>query len=188
MSAVSRRLAPMTSTQYYVAGSVDGFIADRHGGLEWLLQFGFEEYTESYEAFLAEVGVVVMGAATYEFVIGEGGEWSYPDQVSWVLTNRLLPVVEGGDIRFGRGDIRALHAEWVAAAGGKNVWIVGGGKVAAQVADAGLLDEVILTTMPVVLGAGTPLLPVAATSAVLEATGTHVYPSGAIERTYRIAR
>jgi dihydrofolate reductase len=178
----------VTKVQYYVAASVDGFIADRVGGLEWLLAFGFEEFTEGYEAFLAEVGVVVMGAATYEFVLAEGHEWSYAEQVSWVLTHRNLPVMEGGDIRFAHGDVRELHAQWVEAAAGRNIWIVGGGDVAAQVADAGLLDEIVLTTMPVVLGAGTPLLPVAADSTALALTSTEVLPSGAIASRYSVRR
>lgn len=177
-------------TQYYVAASVDGYIADREGGLEWLLQFGFEEFQGGYDAFLAEVGVVVMGSATYEFVLAEGGPWAYPEQVSWVLSSRPLPLPEQqeGELRFARGDVAELHAQWVEAAGGRNVWIVGGGDVAAQVADAGLLDEIVLTTMPVVLGTGTPLLPIAATSGVLTASGTHVHPSGAISTRYALPR
>ncbi|WP_066038699.1 dihydrofolate reductase family protein [Herbiconiux solani] len=138
-----------TKTQYYVAASLDGFIADREGGLDWLLQFGFEEFGADYETFLAEVGVVVMGARTYKFVLAEGSEWAYPDQVAWVLTSRVLPVIEGGDIRVAAAPVSELHAEWVEAAAGRNIWIVGGGDVAAQVADARLLDEIILTTMPV---------------------------------------
>ncbi|MGD8194787.1 dihydrofolate reductase family protein [Herbiconiux sp. P18] len=176
----------MTKTQYYVAASLDGFIADRHGGLDWLLQFGFEEFQGDYDAFLAEVGVVVMGSSTYEFVLKEGGVWGFPDQVAWVLSSRRLPVAEGGDVRFARGDVTALHREWAAAAAGRNIWVVGGGSVAAQVADAGLLDEILLTTVPVVLGAGTPLLPLSAASGVLRLDSTHAHPSGAITSGYTL--
>ena len=178
----------MTKTQYYVAASIDGFIADRDNRLDWLMQFGFDDFTADYEEFLAEVGVVVMGSRTYEFVLGEDATtWAYPDQVTWVLTRRELPLVPGGDIRMSRGDVTALHSEWVTAAAGKNIWIVGGGDVAAQVADAGLLDEILLTTMPVVLGAGTPLLPIARVSPVLRATGTRLLePSGAVSTTYTL--
>ena len=52
-----------------------------------------------------------------------------------------------------------MHEQLVAAAGGRNVWIVGGGDLAGQFADAGLLDEVIALVAPVTLGAGAPLLP-----------------------------
>ncbi|GAA2222136.1 dihydrofolate reductase family protein [Herbiconiux moechotypicola] len=178
-----------TKTQYYVAASVDGFIADRENGLGWLLQFGMEEFTSDYEEFLAGVGVIVMGSRTYEWLLAEGSAWAYPDHVAWVLTSRELPAFPGGgDIRFATGDVSALHAEWVRVAAGRNVWIVGGGEVAAQVADAGLLDELLLTTMPVVLGAGAPLLPVARLSTDLAASNTVVHPGGAVSTRYAISR
>jgi dihydrofolate reductase len=179
----------MTKTQYYVAASIDGYIADRDNGLDWLMQFGFEEFTADYETFLAEVGVVVMGSRTYEFLLDDNPEkWPYPDHVSWVLTNRELPLIPGGDIRMTRGDVAALHQEWVTAAGDKNIWVVGGGDLAAQVADAGLLDEILLTTMPVVLGAGAPLLPVSGVTGVFELVSTQLFPSGAIGAVYRTRR
>ena len=77
----------------------------------------------------------------------------------WVFTNHDLPVVPGAPITFTRGDVAAVHGEMVAAAGGRNVWIVGGGDLAGQFADAGLLDEVIVWIASVTLGAGAPLLP-----------------------------
>ncbi|SDZ03116.1 dihydrofolate reductase family protein [Herbiconiux ginsengi] len=179
----------MTKTQYYVAASIDGFIADRDNGLDWLMQFGFEEFTADYEAFIAGVGVVVMGSRTYEFLLDDNPEkWPYPDHVSWVLTNRVLPLIPGGDIRMARGDVTELHEEWVEAAGDKKIWIVGGGLVAAQVADAGLLDEILLTTMPVVLGAGAPILPLSGTSGVFDLVSTQLFPSGAIGAVYRTRR
>ncbi|MFB2599748.1 dihydrofolate reductase family protein [Herbiconiux sp. P17] len=178
----------MTKTQYYVAASIDGFIADRDNDLDWLMQFGFDEFTADYETFLADIGVVVMGSRTYEWILAEGSPWAYPDQATWVLTSRELAPVAGADIRMSRGDVVALHEEWVAAAGGKNIWIVGGGVVAAQVAEAGLLDEILLTTMPVVLGAGAPLLPVSGVTGVFELVSTELFPSGAIGAVYRTRR
>jgi dihydrofolate reductase len=70
-----------------------------------------------------------------------------------------LRVVPGGDVRFVSGDVQPVHAEMTDAAGGKNLWIVGGGDLAGQFADAGLLDEVIVCVAPVTLGAGALLLP-----------------------------
>lgn len=177
----------MTKTQYYVAASVDGFITDREGSLDWLMQFGFEEFDEGYRRFLAEVGVVVMGSGTYEWLLREGESWAYPQQQCWVLSSRELPLMADGEgIRFASAPVGELHPLWVEAADGKNIWIVGGGSVAAQVADAGLLDEIILSTMPVVLGAGTPLLPLATASGVLGVSGTEVTPSGAITTVYSL--
>jgi dihydrofolate reductase len=76
-----------------------------------------------------------------------------------VFTHRDLPRVEGADLRFTAGDVASVHAELVAAAGGKDVWVVGGGDLAGQFADAGLLDEIVASIAPVTLGAGRPIFP-----------------------------
>jgi dihydrofolate reductase len=75
------------------------------------------------------------------------------------MTSRSLPTVKNADIRFARGDVAAVHKEMVAAAGGKNIWVVGGGELVGQFHDHGLLDEIIVTIASVTLGAGAPLLP-----------------------------
>ncbi len=153
----------MTRTIYYVAASLDGFIADPDGGLEWLFQFNDTPgVTEHYERFLEGVGALAMGASTYEFFLGEAkGTWPYANRPTWVFTHRSLPSLPGADLRFTTADVREVHRELVEAAGGKNVWMMGGGKLAAQFAEHGLLDELRLTVVPVFLGKGIPLLPMA---------------------------
>ncbi|GAA0452573.1 dihydrofolate reductase [Paractinoplanes deccanensis] len=153
----------MTSTIYYVASSLDGYIADQRHSLDWLVKQEIDRRGPmNYEAFIGEVGAVLMGAATYEWVVdhqartGEG--WMYT-QPSWVFTHRDLTPMDGGDIRFTSAPVPEVHAEAVKAAGGKNLFVVGGGDLAGQFADAGLLDEVLVSYAPVTLGAGAPLLP-----------------------------
>ena len=177
------------TTQYYVAASLDGFIADTDNSIEWLLQFGFEEFTPHYEKFLSGVGALVMGASTYEFLLAEGSPWGYGETPTWVLTHRELPAMEGGDIRFMAGDVAQVHAQAVAAAGEKAVWLIGGGEVVAQFAEAGLVDELWVTIMPIVLGGGTPVLPVTGSPLNLELIETTRFePSGATELRYRVKR
>ncbi|MGY1784983.1 dihydrofolate reductase family protein [Geodermatophilus sp. SYSU D00698] len=155
----------MTRTVYYTATTLDGFIAGPGHSLDWLLTREADaEGAMGYQAFEKTVGSLVMGASTYEWVRehGDPDTWSY-DQPAWVLTHRQLTPYEGADVRFTSADtpddLRALHAEMTAAAGDLDVWIVGGGPVAAQFARAGLLDEVVVSIAPVTLGAGMPLLP-----------------------------
>jgi len=150
-------------TVYYTATTLDGFLADPEDSLTWL--FGQEHDVDGplgYAAFIADVGALVMGATTYLWVRGQlahaGEAWPYA-QPTWVLTHRDLPGVGGADIRFAAGDVGPLHADLVAAAGDGDVWVVGGGDLAGQFADRGLLDEVIVSVAPVTLGAGRPLLP-----------------------------
>lgn len=178
----------MAQLKYYVASSIDGFIADLHDRIDWLLQFGFEEFDEHYQAFLSGVGALVMGATTYEFVLREataGTEWPYAGIPTWVATHRALPVPDGADVTFFSGDIAQLDAELRDAAGDRDVWLVGGGALAAQFAALGLVDELHLTYVPVLVGSGKPVLPVAEASRPLVLAGTKTFPSGAVEHVYR---
>lgn len=176
----------MTRTQYYVAASIDGYIADADGRLEWLFQFNDVEGVEAhYNRFIAGVGALAMGAATYEFILAENKPWAYAGLPTWVFTHRELPAIEGADLRFTADDVEAVHAAMVQAAAGKHIWLVGGGNLVAQFARRGLLDEILLGVVPVVLGAGAPLLP-AAVPGPLELTDVTHFPRGLIELRYRV--
>lgn len=180
-------------TQYYTAASLDGFIADPEHSLEWLFQLGDPEES-SFPDFIREVGALAMGSSTYEWVLRnhvrpEGGPpqpWPY-DQTSWVFTSRSLPAIEGADLRFVRGDVRPVHREMVAAAGGKNVWLAGGGDLVGQFHDHGLLDELIIQVAPVTLGGGAPLLPRAITSPPMRLVAVTRY-GAFVELRYEVAR
>jgi dihydrofolate reductase len=154
-------------TQYYTATTLDGFIADPDNSLEWLFhRQRQEDGPGSYAAFIADVGALAMGSTTYEWILDyefagkDPAEWKWPYELPcWVFTHRRLPVVPNAAIEFVSGDVAPVHEQMVAAAGGRNVWIVGGGDLVGQFADAGLLDEVLVSVAPVTLGAGAPLLP-----------------------------
>jgi dihydrofolate reductase len=154
-------------TQYYTATTLDGFIADPDNSLDWLFTRAREpDGPLNYDDFIAEVGALAMGSTTYEWILDhefadkDPSEWKWPyDIPCWVFTHRQLQVVPNARIEFTSADVAAVHKEMVAAAGGRNVWIVGGGDLVGQFADVGLLDEVIVSIAPVTLGAGAPLLP-----------------------------
>jgi dihydrofolate reductase len=154
-------------TQYYTATTLDGFIADPNNSLDWLFTRARDEAGHgNYGDFIAEVGAVAMGSTTYEWILDhefagkDPAERKWPYEVPcWVFTHRDLTVVPGANIQFVRGDVSPVHEQMVEAAGDKNVWIVGGGDLVGQFADAGLLDEVLVSIAPVTLGAGAPLLP-----------------------------
>ena len=157
----------MSLTQYYTATTLDGFIADPDNSLEWLFSRDQDKNGPlNYGEFIAGVGAVAMGSTTYEWILEhefagkDPAEWKWPYSVpSWVFTHRELPVVPGAQIEFASGDVAPVHEEMLRAAAGLNVWIVGGGDLAGQFADAGLLDEIIVYLAPVTLGAGAALLP-----------------------------
>ena len=152
----------MSLTQYYTATSLDGFIADPDNSLDWLFTRKREDDgLLNYGTFIAGIGAIAMGSTTYEWIFDhefagkDPAEWKWPyDVPCWVFTHRQLPVVPAAPIEFTSADVATVHAAMLRAAGDRNVWIVGGGDLAGQFADAGLLDEVIVSIAPVTLGGG----------------------------------
>src|SRR5207244_2522395 len=133
----------VTVTQYYTATTLDGFIADEHHSLDWLFTRDQDRAGPlNYAEFVAGVGALAMGANTYEWSLNHELEpedaadrkWPY-DVPCWVLTHRQFRTVPDAAIIFTQADVAAVHAEMVAAAAGRNVWIVGGGDLAGQFAD-----------------------------------------------------
>ena len=148
------------STIYFTASSLDGFIVDERGSLDWLRNCEIEPAGPfGIEAFKRSVGALVMGATTYDWIVNERSDnWPYT-QPTWVLTHRPQIVVHGHPVTTFTGDITELHPELVAAAGYKDVWVVGGGNTAAQFVQAGLVNELTITYAPRTLGTGGRLLP-----------------------------
>ena len=127
-----------------------------------------------------------------------GSPWPYK-QPTWVFTRRALPGPPGAadqavadvrslaDVRFVSGDVRPVHAAMRAAAGGKNLWIVGGGDLAGQFFDAGLLDEIIVQVGSVTLGRGKPLFPRQVLHPALSLASVHPMGPGMVELRYQVA-
>lgn len=194
----------MATTVYYCACSLDGYIAGTDDSLDWLT--GYEGSFEGegaepspmsdgggYEAFYGGVRALVMGSSTYEWLLdnldlaGEG-EWPYRGKPCWVLSSRELrpPEGEGVDVRVADASVGELYDEMAAAAGDGTLWIVGGGGVVSQFADEGLLDEVHVTVVPVVLGAGKPLFERPLPSGSMQLTGTSTFENGMVELRYAV--
>ena len=157
------------ATAYYTASSLDGYIVDEAASLDWLTSRGIDKDGPfNYDAFIKTIGALVMGSATYEWVVNNHpGGWMY-EQPSWVLTRRPEIIADGHPVQTFNGDVAELHSKLVAAAAGKDVWVVGGGNVAAQFVKADLIDEMIVTYAPCSLGGGSRLLPIRSEWALLE--------------------
>lgn len=157
------------NTVYYTASSLDGFIVDTEDSLDWLISRDIDQRGPfGYDEFIETVGALVMGSATYEWIVkNQPDEWAY-EQPTWVLTHRPDIVVAGHPVQVFSGDVTELHSLLVTAAAGKDVWVVGGGDVAAQFVAAGLIDEMIVSYAPCTLGAGTPVLPLRSEWALAE--------------------
>ena len=187
----------MSKVQYYCAATLDGFIAEADDTLDWLTSYqgsfggpDAQPQAGSYDRFYQEVGALVMGSATYEFVLGLDRPWIYAGKPTWVLSSRELPRPAGEDVdvRIVNATVPELYDEMIQAAGERNLWVVGGGNVASQFADEGLLDEVLVTVEPVVLGAGKPLFDRRLPGGPLQLVGARCFDSGMVELRYAVPR
>lgn len=180
------------ATQYYTAASIDGFIATTNHSLDWLFSLGDVAET-SYPTFITQVGALAMGSSTYEWmlrhVVGPEADrpepWPY-QQPTWVFSSRTLPAVPGANLHFVRGDVRPVHNAMRNAAGGKNIWLVGGGDLVGQFYDQGLLDEIFVQVGSVMLGAGRPLLPRAIIKPALRLLSVRAVGTGFAELHYAV--
>jgi len=196
----------VAATVYYCASSLDGCIAGPDDSLDWLTGYqgsfkgGAAEADPmseggAYEVFYEGVRALVMGSATYEWILDHldvagGGRWPYRGKPCWVLSSRelRLPGGEGVDVRVVNASVGDLYDEIAAVAGDGVIWIVGGGGVASQFADDGHLDEVHLTVVPVVLGSGKPLFERPLPSGSMQLTGTRTFKNGMVELRYDAGR
>jgi dihydrofolate reductase len=144
-----------TRVVYYAAMSLDGRIAGPDLDLSFLqtLARGPEE---DYSTFYEGVDSLVMGARTWDFIV-EHGSWPYAGKPTWVVTHAAtLAPLEGAVVDTFAGDLAEL-VEAIGARGHERTWLVGGGDLAGQLLAADLLDELILTVAPTLVGQGPAL-------------------------------
>lgn len=140
----------------YIAMSLDGFIADRDGGVGWLDDVHPSEADGGfgYAKFYDSVGSIIMGRVTYEQVLNFG-VWPYPGKPANVFTSKL-PEGDHPDVEFTSDDPKAF-VEGLGARSEQDIWLVGGGKLIAAFREQGLIDQYTITIIPVLLGEGVPL-------------------------------
>ncbi len=168
---------------YYVAASLDGFIASEAGGVEWLDEVSGNHSESSYESFYADVDGLLMGRGTYDFVY-DYGTWPYGDQPCWVVTSKPITALAGCNLQ----ETRELTAACLEAqsSGIRQLWVVGGGQIAAAMLQEGLLTHIQVTLMPIALGGGIRLIDSMPSARLLEQE--QVVPrNGSCEIIYRIA-
>jgi dihydrofolate reductase len=167
---------------YYVAASLDGYIATPEGGVDWLSAVEREGEDYGYGDFISSIDLLLMGRATYDFARSVD-PWPYRDMRGLVFTHRPLPDPPPGVQATTRGPAEALsepRAEpWTRA------WLVGGGKLAASFRAAGLITESIVSIVPVVLGEGIPLFDGSGPLEQLELVSSRSFPSGLVQNRYR---
>ncbi|QYH36415.1 dihydrofolate reductase family protein [Salinibacterium sp. M195] len=148
---------------FETAATLNGFIADEENSLDWL----FAVVSDEQPPVAPNATVQVEGSTTYEWVLEHENlmanpqKWAeyFGEKPTFVFTRRDLPVPEGADVRFVRGAVADALPTIREAAGDGDIWIVGGGDLAAQFLDAGALDEISVSFAPATVTGGAPLFP-----------------------------
>jgi dihydrofolate reductase len=144
----------MTKIIYYVASSLDGYIATQDGGVDWLSAYNTTEEDYGYAAFFDSVDGLIEGSRTYEQALSFG-EWPHPGKPCWVCTHRHIES-KHPEVTFTQASPSELVSE-LRRLGLGRVWLVGGGQLAASFRAQGLIDEYIVSVIPTVLGSGISL-------------------------------
>jgi dihydrofolate reductase len=166
----------------FVGTSMDGFIARADGGLDWLPSGGGEEH--GYEAFIASVDALVIGRHTYETVLAFD-QWPYGSKVVYVLSSKpLQPAPPGAVVERLAGEPAALAAE-LTARGVRHAYIDGGITVQGFLR-AGLIQRLIVTRVPVLIGSGIPLFGATGRDIFLRHVATRPYASGLVQSEYEV--
>lgn len=166
---------------YYVASSMDGYIATPDGGVDWLTSFHCQGEDHGYAEFYASVDALLLGSDTYEVALAHG-PWPSPDKPSWVFTRRKLSVVHPS-VTLTSDDPSQVIAS-LAANGHGRAWLMGGGKLAASFRKRGLISHYRIFVVPLILGEGIPLFAPAAGPDALRLVDTTRYASGIVELGY----
>jgi dihydrofolate reductase len=171
----------MTQLIYYVAVSLDGFVAPPDGSVDWLAPYNADDEDYGFREFYASVDALVEGSQTYEQALTFGA-WPHPGKPCWVVTRRPL-TSSRPEVRFSSADPVELLRQ-IAAQGHQRVWLVGGSRLAASFRTAGLITDYVLSVVPVLLGDGRPLFGHPGPRESVRLLESRQYPRGLVQLRY----
>jgi dihydrofolate reductase len=175
----------MLEVIYYVASSLDGYIATADGGVDWLSRFHVSDEDHGAGKLQASIDALLLGSHTYEFAL-KLGQWPSPDKPSWVFTKRDLPILHPSISLTSHSPSEVLDD--LAKRGFRKAWLMGGGKLAASFHVSGLISDYIISVFPVLLGSGIPFLaPHSSAQDTLSLVTAQPFKSGIVQLTYRRA-
>ncbi|MGF6150178.1 dihydrofolate reductase family protein [Pseudomonas fluorescens] len=176
----------MATAHVFIATSLDGFIARPDGDIDWLLQRDDPTEDHGYSAFIADKDVIVMGRGSYEKAL-TFDTWFYDRPVvvlSEQLADSAVPEALTGKLRFSNLKPRDLMEE-MAKQGVRRVYVDGGQLVQSFLRE-GLIADMVITTVPVLIGAGRPLFGALEQDIDLKLVSSRCFPSGLVQSTYRL--
>jgi dihydrofolate reductase len=175
-----------------MAASLDGFIARRDGGVDWLEtrdEFAAGDTMDPgfVEAFLKTIDCYVMGSRTYETALNfesKGFGWSYGDKPTFVLTSRVLPRTRD-TVEFYSGDLAQFVNDQLRPRF-RSIWFVGGGAVSGECLRRGLADEVRYSILPILIGDGVAFFEMLDRDVALHLTEVKAYKNGMVALCYEV--
>ena len=174
----------MARVRFYVATSLDGFIADREGSVDWLAPYDARLY--GYDKFVSEVGALIMGRRTYELIFAIGEDWPYNGKPVFVLSSTSLGDAPPGVVTTTRGIRAALQQARETTR--NDIWIVGGAVTMQSALEERLVDTLEIFLVPVLLGSGLNLLNDLARRPTLTFDGIEAFPDGVVKLRYLVPR
>ncbi|HUR61487.1 MAG TPA: dihydrofolate reductase family protein [Candidatus Thermoplasmatota archaeon] len=175
-----------TTCSVFVGTSLDGFIARPDGALDFLDAAGTEDH--GFHAFLAGVDALVMGRNTFETVLGFKGPWPYGRKPVFVLSHRPVDVstIKDGVVEHLSGPPQEVVAT-LAARGLRHLYVDGGATV-QEFLRAGLIDRLVISRVPVLIGQGIPLFGPLPRDVALRHVATKAFAGGLVQSEYQVAR
>jgi dihydrofolate reductase len=174
----------MKRNHVFMAMSLDGFIAGPNDELDWLIRR--EGVEDTFTPFFANIGALLMGRRSYDVISGFEGPWQYRSTPVLVATSRPLSP-QRASVRAVSGSIESLLRQAQEFAKERDVYIDGGAIIRAAL-DAGLVDELTVTLVPIVLGTGIPLFTGVTRQHELELLGSRPIGGGLVQLRYTTPR
>jgi dihydrofolate reductase len=168
-------------TTYYVASSLDGYIAKEDGDVSWLDELDISMEDSGYDEFYSTVDALVMGRKTYEMIVSFG-QWPYGDKPVWVCSRNQITPMEGCNLQTGNSPEDAYKAAIEMDV--KHLWLVGGGSLAASFITSNLLTNISLSLIPILLGSGIRLFGGLASTIKIKKESEKPYKSGMVQLEY----
>jgi dihydrofolate reductase len=178
----------MSKVILYIAASLDGFIARRDGDLSWLTQHQNPDGNDyGYSELIESTGATIMGAKTYEWLL-QFEEWpESKERPTYVITRRKLKAVPGANIIFCSGDLKRLVST-IQQKSTKDIWLVGGAALAQSFLREGLVDKIILSVIPLLLGDGISLFGSLQRGVNLKLLNEKAFKSGIVQLHYEVQK
>ncbi len=176
----------MKKIKLYIAASIDGYIARSDGDLDWLMKYPItSDKNYGYNDFFESIDTIIMGGRTYRDILNMDFIWPYKDKPTYIITRKSL--ISKDYIHF----ISENISEIVFALKnnkGKDIWLVGGGEIISSFMSQELIDEMIITTIPVILGNGIKLFSGISKESEWITIANQKYDNGVTQAHYSIKR